>query len=184
MNPIQQILHELNAVLELISEEETERLIQLILSAEKLFIVGAGRSGFMMRAFAMRLMHIGFSTHVIGETTAMSIHRNDLLIVGSGSGATGSLTLMSQRVKEIGARLALISIFPESPIGKQADAVVQIPAPRPLFDTATSAIVSKQPLASLFEQSLLLFLDAVIMKLMERKGVNDKLMYQRHANLE
>lgn len=180
-----EILQELDDVLNLVSAEETENLIRLMLSAEQLFIAGTGRSGFMMRAFAMRLMHLGFPAFVVGETTTTSMKQHDLLIIGSGSGATGSMTVISQRAKELGARLALITIFPESSIGQQADVIVTIPAQRPLLDVdATSGAVSKQPMASLFEQSLLLFLDALIMKLMDRKGIEEQSMYLRHANLE
>ncbi|MCE4148411.1 6-phospho-3-hexuloisomerase, partial [Bacillus velezensis] len=41
-----------------------------------------------------------------------------------------------------------------------------------------------QPMGSLFEQTLLLFYDAVILKIMEKKELNSADMFTKHANLE
>ena len=50
--------------------EEVERLIDMLLKAKnrKIFIVGMGRSGFVARAFALRLMNLGFNVYFLGET--------------------------------------------------------------------------------------------------------------------
>ena len=103
-------------------------------------------------------------------------------IIGSGSGETKSLVAMPEKAKSIGATIAAITIFSESTIGKLADITIQVPA------QATSGedvgIKSIQPMVSLFEQSLLLIYDSVILRFMERKGMNSETMYGRHANLE
>ena len=44
--------------------------------------------------------------------------------------------------------------------------------------------MSSQPMGSLFEQSLFLLLDALIVMLMEKRDVNADEMFDRHANLE
>lgn len=181
------IIREVDSTLAQISAREEERLIQSILSANRLFIAGAGRSGLMMRAFAMRLTQLGLKTCVVGETTTTNITPGDLLLIGSGSGTTGSLTLMAQRTKALGTGLALITIFPASPIGKIADTVVHIPAPRPqidIFAEQENTFISQQPMGSLFEQSLFLFLESVVLELMERTNMDAQKMYARHANLE
>ncbi|MDD1665656.1 MAG: SIS domain-containing protein, partial [Methanomicrobiales archaeon] len=51
-----------------ISDEEVEGLIREILNAKRVYIMGAGRSGLVARAFAMRLMHLGLISYVVGET--------------------------------------------------------------------------------------------------------------------
>jgi 6-phospho-3-hexuloisomerase len=43
---------------------------------------------------------------------------------------------------------------------------------------------SSQPMGSLVEQSLLLFLDAVVVRLMDETRETSAHMHQRHANLE
>jgi 6-phospho-3-hexuloisomerase len=90
---------------------------------------------------------------------------------------------MAQKAKSIGARLALITIDPQSPIGESADIVVAIPAPSPKIKRDTG-FISIQPMGSLFEQSLLLTLDAVILMLMEKQNKMSNVMFTRHANLE
>ncbi|HID41529.1 MAG TPA: 6-phospho-3-hexuloisomerase, partial [Pyrodictium sp.] len=42
-------------------------------SGHKVLVMGAGRSGLVGRAFAMRLMHLGFNVYVLGETITPSI---------------------------------------------------------------------------------------------------------------
>ncbi|PNZ98622.1 6-phospho-3-hexuloisomerase, partial [Staphylococcus carnosus] len=43
---------------------------------------------------------------------------------------------------------------------------------------------SEQPLGSLFEQSAQIFLDAVVLDLMEIFNIDETAMQQNHANLE
>jgi 6-phospho-3-hexuloisomerase len=160
-----------------------EKLCGLILAAKKIFVAGAGRSRLMARAFAMRLMHLGFTAYVVGETVTPNIEAGDLLIIGSGSGETASLVSMAAKAKSIGFTLALVSIFPKSSIGKQADVVIKIIAPTIKVKTDIG-FTSIQPMGSLFEQTLLVAFDAMILWLMEKLGKSADAMFNRHANLE
>ncbi len=174
---------ELCNTLSQVSDSHIEELVDKILQSEKIFVAGAGRSGLMAKAFCMRLMHIGYDAFVVGETVTPNITEKDLLIIGSGSGGTASLVSMAQKKVSIGFTLALLSIFPDSEIGRLADVVVKIPAPSPKV-SSKEAPPSIQPMGSLFEQSLLLVLDIIIIRLMERLGLDTHTMYSRHANLE
>ena len=176
------ILDELGRTLPAISQEEAERFASLVLGAGSVFVAGAGRSGFAVKAFCMRLMHMRFTAHVVGETTTPNIRPGDLLVIGSGSGETASLAGHAKKAKEIGASLALVTILPQSTIGRLADVSVQISAPTPKAESA--GFRSIQPMGSLFEQSLSLFLDAVILMLMDKKQDNSSEMFTQHANLE
>ncbi len=131
----------------------------------------------------MRLMHLGFCVYVVGETVTPAIKSDDLLVIGSGSGATATLVVIARKAKALGASLALVTIFPDSPIGQFADAVVRIPASTPKVD-GDARFASVQPMGSLFEQSLLIVLDIVVMRLMEKMGFDSSTMFDRHANLE
>ena len=177
------IVGELGYTLSQMDSEVGERLAQAILSAGKVLVAGAGRSGFAAKAFAMRLMHMGFEAYVVGETVTPGLEANDLLIVASGSGETASLVVMSEKEKKLGARLATVTVRPEGSVGKLADIVARIPAPTPKADY-DGAFRSIQPMGSLFEQSVLLYLDAVILRLMELRGDDSDTMFTRHANLE
>ncbi len=108
------VIGELDRTLSAISEPDAERLVDRILGAKRIFLAGAGRSGLAVRAFAMRLMHMGFGAYVVGETVTPGIKAEDLLVIGSGSGATASLVAMAEKAKKIGAGVALVTIFPET----------------------------------------------------------------------
>jgi 6-phospho-3-hexuloisomerase len=162
-----------------------------IAAAPRVFLAGAGRSGYMVRAFAVRLMHLGMVVHVAGDATTPALARGDVLVIGSGSGRTASLLAMAGRAKELGAGIVVFTIDPASPIGALAETVVAIPAPSPkaasqptAHGPSASLASTKQPMGSLFEQSLLLVLDAMVLLLMERLDQSAHTMFARHANLE
>ncbi|TLS51712.1 6-phospho-3-hexuloisomerase [Paenibacillus antri] len=177
-----EIVKELHRSVERIAEEESETLADIILQSNKVFVAGAGRSGLMGRAFAMRLMHTGKDAYVVGETVTPGIDKGDVLIIGSGSGETRSLIPMAQKAKSLAASVVVVTIAPESTIGSLADALVKLPgSPKNQAGSSHSTI---QPMASLFEQTLLVFYDAVILRLMDKRGLESGRMYGRHANLE
>jgi 6-phospho-3-hexuloisomerase len=168
------VAEEIRSCLERVGPEGVEAALDRLVAARRVFVAGAGRSGFMVRGFAMRLMHAGKRVHVVGEPTTPAIERGDLLVIGSGSGRTSSLLAMARRARELGAGIVLYTIDAASPIAELADVVVMIPVPIP----------SVQPMGSLFEQSLLLVLDATVLLLMRRLGLESGAMLARHANLE
>lgn len=176
------ILEELHQSVGLISDDQAEVLLNEILESKKIFVAGAGRSGFMAKSFAMRMMHMGLDAYVIGETVTPNFEKDDLLIIGSGSGETKSLITIAERAKEIGGKIAAVTIFPQSTIGQLADITVKLSgSPK---DQTQSDFQTIQPMGSLFEQTLLLFYDAMILRFMKKKGLDSNKMYGKHANLE
>jgi len=176
------ILKELIRTTDHIPDEEAEKLVNGILEAKKVFVAGAGRSGFMAKSFVMRMMHMGINAYVPGETVTPNFEKDDILIIASGSGETKSLVSMSEKAKSIGGTIAAVTIFPESTIGKIADIKIKLPgSPK---DQSEGDYKTIQPMGSLFEQTLLLFFDAVILRFMEKKGLDTNKMYGKHANLE
>ncbi|MGE7603326.1 6-phospho-3-hexuloisomerase [Peribacillus sp. NPDC097675] len=176
------IIQELSQSVDLIADEEAEKLVNAILESKKVFVTGAGRSGLMGKSFAMRLMHMGIDAYVIGETVTPSFEKEDILILGTGSGETKSLVSIAEKAKSIGGTIATPTISLESTIGKMADITIKMPgAPK---DQSEGDYQTIQPMGSLFEQTLLLFYDAVILRLMDKKGLDTNKMYGQHANLE
>lgn len=177
------IVDELKDTLSRVSNERAEYLADMIMKSEKVFVAGAGRSGLAVKAFCMRLMHMGFDAYAVGETVTPNLTDRDVLIIGSGSGGTGSLVAMANKAKELGARVSLITILEQSPIADLADISLTIPAPTPKV-AGDIGLKSIQPMGSLFEQGLLLTLDALILVLMGRMKKDSDTMFTRHANLE
>ena len=177
------VLNELHHPLSKIDIQKANEFVELVDQAQEVFCAGAGRSGFQVKGFAMRLMHMGISSYVVGETCTPNIRENGLLVICSGSGETKSLVNHANKAKEVGAKIALITINPESTIAKLADVVVEISAPSPK-SAKQGDIKSIQPMGSLFEQSEGIFMDISIMMLMEKRNLDSDTMFGRHANME
>ena len=178
------VTQEIADCLQTLSAEQIEEGIAAIFDARRLFLAGAGRSGLAMRAFAMRLMHLGKTVYMVGDVTTPSVNEGDLVIIGSGSGSTGNLQVVAKQAIKAGARVLLITIMPDSPIGRLADLVIRIPAPSIKAEEATGTMHSIQPMGSLFEQSLFVLGDVLILLLMQKHEIGAKEMFARHANLE
>jgi 6-phospho-3-hexuloisomerase len=108
--------------------ERVENFVQHILDSKtkKIFVVGQGRSGFVGRAFALRLMNMGLTVYFLGETVTPAAGKDDLIIAISGSGTTKITLTASSTAKEIGARVVAVTSYPESPLGNLADLAVPI----------------------------------------------------------
>lgn len=181
--PVSAVADELSRTLTAISPAQMEQLADAILKAKRVFVAGAGRSGMMARCFVMRLMHMGLQAYMVGEVVTPGIAAGDLLLIASGSGETASLACMAKKAKQLGAAVASVTIYPASTIGALSETVVVIHAPTSKSDIDTG-FRSVQPMGSLFEQSLLLCLDYVILILMDKTQITAEEMFARHANLE
>lgn len=175
------IAQELQAAVAQISRQETAAAIDKLLSVKRIFVAGAGRSGLMGRAFAMRLMHSGLEAYVVGETVTPGIDASDALVIGSGSGETKTLVAMAEKAKSLGAAVIAVTIKPESTIGRLADLVVQLPG---VSKEQADSAATVQPMGSLYEQTLLVWYDSVVLGLMTERGLDTAKMYGKHANLE
>ncbi len=183
-NVTKTVVNEIGRTLGTITPETLTSASELITKATTVFLAGAGRSALGIRGFAMRLMHMGKKAYVVGDVTTPGISPGDLLIIGSGSGRTGSLLNMAQKAKKIGAKIMLVTIDPESPIGLLGDLVIEIGAPSPKATESQTNAQSIQPMGSLFEQSLFILLDCLVLLLMKGQNLTSDEMFIRHANLE
>jgi 6-phospho-3-hexuloisomerase len=159
--------------------------------SKKILVMGAGRSGLVGKAFAMRLMHMGFNVYVLGETIVPSVRRGDVVIAISGSGRTQLIVAAAEAAKKVGAFVIAITTYPESPLGSIADLVVRVPGRTKMVKMddyfARQILGIHEPLAplgTLFEDATMVFLDSVIYSLMRRLGISEDEMRQRHANIE
>jgi 6-phospho-3-hexuloisomerase len=183
----------IGAIAESLSDEETEAFLQEILRADRIYVMGAGRSGLVAKAFAMRLMHLGFTAFVVGETITPAMRQHDLLVIFSGSGRTKTIADIAETGKEIGGRIALVTANHESRIGKMADAIVMLESQRDEIRDETAEFEVRQmtgehrsfaPLGTLFEAAAMIFADASISRLMEISKIDEKQLQDRHANIE
>ncbi len=176
-----------------ISDEEITRFLDEILKAKRIYVMGAGRSGLVAKAFAMRLMHLGFQAYVVGETITPAMKPGDLMVVFSGSGKTKTVADIAETAKDIGGRLALISSDKSSRIATISDSVVIIESQRDAVKDDTAEFEIRQmmgehksfaPLGTIFETASMVFADAIVSRLMEITRMEEKDLKTRHANIE
>jgi 6-phospho-3-hexuloisomerase len=175
------ILDEVRSVLADVDTEQAEQLASAVLAADRIYVAGEGRSGLVARTFAMRLVHLGMSACVCGETTTPAIEAGDLCIACSGSGETAITVHRARQSHRAGATVTAIVTDLGSTLGAEADIEVILPAPTKVPGGAGQSV---QFGASLFEQALLLFLDALVLRLQERRGASLESMSAKHSNLE
>ena len=176
---VKTVLEENRQVLEAVDPRSVDQLIEEIVRAKSVHLYAMGRMQLSVRAFAMRLTHMGVNTHIVYDTTSPRIGKGDLLI---GHCAVTNVELnVITLAKAAGARVALLTAHPENEHGQLADLCVRVPGQ--IFG-GDQEVPSVQPMASLLEQALFLLTDIVVMLLIERRGVSVRAMQEHHTNLE
>jgi len=178
---LRMILEENFKLTEQIDFEQIALLIPYIENADRIFLIGAGRSGLALRSAAMRLMHFGLTVFVAGETTTPAIREGDLLIAASGSGTTSTIVKAAEKAAATGAIVAAISTTNTSPLATLSSLVLILPAAQKQDHGKT---ISAQYAGSLFEQAVLLLTDAIFQTLWAADGTPAEELWKRHANLE
>ena len=178
----QQVLSELSGVFTRIDEETPRRMTGAILQSRRIACHGVGREGLMMRALAMRLMHLGFDVHVVGEITAPPLNAGDLLIASAGPGDLPTVNALMTVAHNVGARVMLITAQPEGKAAQIADDVIVLPAQTMADDGEGSS--SLLPMGSLFELAMHLFFDLIALMLRDQTDQTADQMRRRHTNLE
>jgi 6-phospho-3-hexuloisomerase len=160
-------------------------------NSRKILVMGAGRSGLVGRAFAMRLKHLGFDVYVLGDTIVSPIRKDDVVIAISGSGRTALIVTAAEAAKTAGAVIVAITTYIDSPLAKIADIVIEVPGRTKISRVedyfARQVLGIHEPLAplgTLFEDCTMIFLDSIIAELMHRLRKTEEDLRQEHANIE
>lgn len=177
---------------EFLVEEEIENFEKIIIESNNVFVIGAGRSGLAAKAFAMRLMHLGISAYVVGETITPAIFEGDAIIAISGSGETSNIVSACKIAKERGAKVLAVSSHPESSLGQISDAVILVKG-RTKQESDDEDYLKRQmdgnytlltPLGTAFELTTLVFLDGIVAELMDKLDKTEADLKYRHTVLE
>ncbi len=147
-------------------------LVDRIIKAKKIFVFGVGRSGYIGRCFAMRLMHLGFKSYFVGETSTPSYEKDDLLILISGSGKTESVLTVAKKAKKINNNIVAI-VCECGNVVEFADLTIPLEVKKSKY----------LPMGTTFEETALIFLDLVIAEIMKRLNLDESEIIKRHCNL-
>ncbi len=182
---IDEMIENLHKNSELIDYEKIEQFLEFLIKSytnnRMVFIYGAGRSGFIGRTFAQRLMHLGFKACFISDTVTYRYKADEILLIISGSGETTSPLAIAKKAKEIGGKVVLLTANPLSSIAKLSDLIIQIEGKSK--DKATES-KTLAPYTSLFDISTLAILDTIGGIIMRILGVSENEIDKRHASIE
>ena len=176
---IEYIQSKIEYILKKVPEPDINKIKKLFFRSNRIFVYGAGRSGLVAKAFAIRLIHLGYQTFVIGETVSAPVTKRDLVVIVSGSGETIPAVMTAEIAHKLGANVVSITGKKNSEIAKYADIT--------LFISATCNEKEREkyaPLGTLFEASVWILLDGIIADLLESKKESEEDMRKRHATLE
>ena len=179
---IDNILDEIKNVLSSVNNAQVDNMIELILNANTIVTCGAGRVGYAIKGFSMRLSHLGLKAYNLGDSNVPSISNNDLLIVSSGSGETQTIYDIVSIAYKNKASIIYVGGDIESRISNLSNTQVIIKAPSKT--RSVDGFTSIQPMTTLNEQCLNIFFDGVVLDLMERMNETHDSMWERHSNLE
>ena len=188
---IDEIIDNVRIVSSELDEKTIMELMELLNSSKNVFLLGQGRSGLVARAFAMRLMHLGISVYVVGETITPAITQEDCLLAISGSGETSYIISTAKIAQKRGAKIVAVTSYDGSTLGKMSDLIVHIQG-RTKVDIEKNYVKRQikgkhlplSPLGTLFEVSSLIFLDGLIAQLMDKMGKTERDLKERHTVLE
>ena len=192
ISAIEAILDNIHDAEEYLNEEDIAKFIEIITTADNIFVTGAGRSGLAAKAFAMRLMHLGLSSYVVGETISPAINAGDCILAISGSGETNTIVTAAKISKKRGAKVLALTSYPESSLGQLADGIIHVKG-RTKVEVDDENYLKRQikgnytsltPLGTAFELTSLVFLDGLVSELMETMGKTEQDLKNRHTVLE
>lgn len=176
------VTSEISLVLDAVEEERIRQLMQSILSARTVVVHGAGRVGLACKAFSMRLGHLGRTAYAASDSTVPPVGTGDLVIVASSSGETQTSFDVGYLAKKNGAKIAVITAATHSRIGGLADVLIELKTQTKFGPTEDRASI--QPMATLFEQSLQILFDVLVLMLMSETRQSHADLWSRHSNLD
>ncbi|MDY6837616.1 MAG: 6-phospho-3-hexuloisomerase [Thermodesulfobacteriota bacterium] len=179
---IEAVTKETEATLVGVSEESVGRFVQGLDRAERIFCAAHGRSGYVLRCFCMRLMHLGYGAFFVGETITPGITKEDVLVVCSGSGETIWTYQWVRLASGNGASTYGVVGVENSPIGRAVDYRLFLPGGSKR--DYPKNFKSIQPPGSLFEQAAFVLLETIVLGLYQRQGSDPRPLLDQHANLE
>jgi 6-phospho-3-hexuloisomerase len=177
-----EILKEIQQVLDTSNFDSCEELVRRIVTARVIVLYGAGRVGLAMQGFAKRLRHAGFNSFYLEDCTVPKTGLGDIFIVGSGSGTTPSVVAVAEVAKKNGLDLVLFTANSNSKLADISSCTILLNAPTKLSNASVGSSI--QPMTTLFEQSLGITLDAIVLEILAQTDQSIESMKNRHNVIE
>lgn len=156
-------------------KESLNSFIKILCNSQNRTVVGlgAGRMGYAIQSFIMRLSHLGFNSYMIGDTTLPRVDAETIVIVNSSSGKTPSIDLYVEQCKAAKCFIVSVTTGTDSPIAKKSDLVIHIPN-----------IKSEQIMKTIYEQYTFMLFDYIASTVFNKSNLDKDWVEQNHSILE
>lgn len=183
-----EIVENIGSSFERIDTSKINSALDAILASDKVLILGKGQSGLMGKVLAMKLAHLGFSSHVVGEVTTPPLKKGDLLVAISQSGETSGILNLVEKAKNVGGRIMGVTSYSDSTLSRLADVNLLIPGKIEDVQFPVLSILGdekhKNMSGALFAVNTFVLFYGIICELAARTGQSPAEIDSRHANLE
>jgi len=105
------------------------------------------------------------------------------MVAVSCSGTTMTTVQMGRIAQRSGARVSAVTADPDSPLAETADHVLVVPVTGKDVKRSYRDVMGPYN-NTLFEETLLLYFDAVVQSVLGREGILERTLQERHTNLE
>jgi 6-phospho-3-hexuloisomerase len=182
------VQNEIDEVLSSIDDVKLNEFVD-ILTKKNIKILGysAGRMGFGLKAFLMRLNHLGIPAYWYGDNYVPPMNENDIFICCSNSGTTASVYTIAEIFKNK-AKGCIVSF-----VGNEASKIAQLSDIAIKFKTCNGGLNSAddatkinsiQPMTTLTEQSMFILFDVITMMIIDKLNIDIKETKIHHSNIE
>ena len=170
-----EVFEELKEMWEGTDKKAVSEFVDLVCaSREKVLIgLGAGRMGYAVQSFIMRISHLGHSSYMIGDTTLPRVDKDSIVVVNTSSGETPSIRLYVEQCRKAGCHIVVVTAGVNSSIAEMADLVIAIPS-----------INSKQIMKTIFEQYSFILFDHIAANIFIKSNLDREWVEQNHSILE
>src|ERR1039458_9433463 len=103
------VLAEVQLATSAVAAGDVARFDEALLRARRVYVAGQGRSGLVARAFAQRLMHIGFESYAVGDIISPAVGAADVFIAVTASGRTETTVSQAANAKAAGATIVTLT---------------------------------------------------------------------------
>lgn len=183
------VLAEINEVLSSVDEAKLNEMVDALTKNKEVKVLGyaAGRMGSGLKAFIMRLNHLGIKASFFGDNYVPPMNDNDVFICCSNSGTTKSVVNILEifKAKANGTIISFVG-NENSKMAELSDIVIKFKTCNGGLNSADdpSKINSIQPMTTLTEQAMFILFDLIVMLIIDKLNIDIKDTKQYHSNIE
>jgi len=167
-----EIIKELHAITNQFDFSQLEKVTDLFDKSDPKKFVGfaAGRMGFSLRSFMMRLNHLGYESFMIGDTNFPRIDSSSVVFISSSSGETETNIVYAKQAVQCGAKTVLFTSNINSTLANISDVIILYPT-----------IDSNQLMKSIYEQFTLILFDYICSQIVDKQELDASLIVKNHS---